>query len=143
MLLLIGNFILTVTRVIPDSEPPKTISKKVHIKRKSIIPNKLLSVYAFSNFDEFCEFCTYLDNSHLNGFTKKLKKSSLYFYNSKYYLLLNNVTLGLKDFKAFHCVITEFATYVTDSDIFTRKLSEYGKIIIESNAINTCIKHFG
>jgi len=142
LLLLIGNFILTVTRVIPEIEQNKTINKKINIKRKSVVPNKILSMYAFNNFDEFCDFCTYLDNSYLNGFTKKLKKSSLYLYNGKYYLLLNNVTLSLKDFKSFHCAITEFATYIIDSDIFGRKLSEYGKVIIGSNAIGTCIKHF-
>jgi len=136
-----GNFILTVTRIIPDTAQ-RTGNRNLQIKRKLVVPSKLLSMYAFNSFDDFCEFCTYLNNSPMNKFTKKLKKSSLYLYNGKYYLLLNNITFSLKDFKAFHCSITEFATYVIDSDIFVSKLTEYGKIIIGTNAINTCIKHF-
>ena len=136
-----GSFILTVTRIIPDNTQTKT-SKNVQIRRKLVVPNKLLSMYSFNSFDDFCEFCTYLNSDSLNRLTKKLKKSSLYLYNGKYYLLLNNITLSLRDFKAFHCAITEFATYIIDSDIFANKLFEYGKVIIESNAINTCIKHF-
>lgn len=133
---------MTVTRVVPDSSLNKLSHKRVHIKRKSANPNKLISIYSFNTFDEFCEFCTYLNTSNLNVLIKKLKKSSLYLYNYKYYLSLSNTTLTLKDFKSLHCAITEFATYVIDSEIFERKLIEHSKTIIPSNAINTCIKHF-
>lgn len=119
------------------------MNKKVHIRRKSVNPSKLLSIYTFDTFDTFCEFCTYLNTSHASTLIKKLKKSKLYLYNSQYYLVLYSIVLNIKDFKSFHCLITEFATYVKDGEIFERKLIEYGKNIIQTNAINTCIKHFG
>ena len=137
-----GNFVLTVTRVIPDTALNKESHKKVNIKRKSITPSKLLSIYTFSNFEEFCDFCTYIHTGPLSSLSKKLKKSTLYLYNSKYYLSLYDLNINLKSFKSFHCLITEFSTYVANSDIFERKLSEYGKVIIETNAINVCTKHF-
>jgi len=137
-----GNFILTVTRIIPDTSQGRAGSKNIQIRRKLVMPSKLLSMYSFSSFDDFCEFCTYIESSPLNKLAKKLKKSSLYLYNGKYYLLLNNVTLSLRDFKTFHCGVTEFAAYVIDCNVFASKLAEYGKVIIETNAINTCIKHF-
>jgi adapter protein MecA 1/2 len=138
-----GNFILTVTRVIPDKDILSPAIKKIKTKRKSITPDKFLSVYSFNSFDEFCEFCTYLSTSHLSRLNKKLKNSSLYLYNSKYYLILYNITLNLKDFKTLHCLIIEFAKYIIESNIFERKLIEYGKEIIGKNAINICTKHFG
>ncbi|MCL2342225.1 MAG: adaptor protein MecA [Firmicutes bacterium] len=136
-----GNFILTVTRIIPSSMPSAT-NKDLQVRRKLSHPSKALSIYSFNSFDDFCEFCTYLDSSPFNKLTEKLKKSSLYLYNQNYFLILGNVTLSLKDFKTFHCMITEFATYIIDSNIFASKLAEYGRLIIKSNAINTCIKHF-
>ena len=134
-----GDFVLTITREMPDNSLNKPLNKKVHIKRKSVTPSKFLSIYTFNSFDEFCDFCTYMNNSPLN---KKLRNSVLYLYNSKYYLALYNINVSLKSFKSLHCAITEFSTYVINSEIFERKLIEYGKIIIEKNAINTCIKHF-
>ena len=127
--------------MIPDAtDIVKVPNKKVHIKRKSVVPNKLLSIYCFNSFDEFCEFCSYIHNSTLN---KKLRKSTLYQYNHKYYLALYNINLSIKDFKSLHCAITEFSTYVMNAEIFERKLMEHGKTIIEKNAISTCVKHFG
>ena len=137
-----GNFVLTVTRVSEESQTDRTVSKKVKIKRISSQPSKFLSTYAFDTFDEFCEFCIYLNTCHGNAFNKKLKNSKLYLYHNKYYLVLHNVVLAIKDFKSFHYLITEFATYVKDSELFERKLSEHAKGIIPTNAISTCIKHF-
>ena len=90
-------------------------------------------------FDEFCEFCSYISSSTLN---KKLKQSTLYQYNHKYYLALHTTNLSIKDCKSLHYTITEFSTYVMNSEIFERKLIEHGKIIIPKNAIGTCVKYF-
>lgn len=83
-------------------------NRKVNIKRKNNNPDKVLSIYMFNTFDDFCEFCTYLSNSHLSNLTKKLKSSKLCLYNSNYYLVLHNIILNIKEFKAFHSLITEF-----------------------------------
>ena len=133
-----GNFVLTITRVTPENDA-KQSQKKVQTKRKSALPNQVLSMYAFNSFDEFCEFCTYIKNSLLQA---KLKRSILYQYNNKYYLTLHNMNLSADDFKSFHCASIEFSAYVHHPDIFERKLVEHGKIIIPKNAIGTCIKHF-
>ncbi|MCL2383317.1 MAG: adaptor protein MecA [Oscillospiraceae bacterium] len=135
-----GHFVLTVTRVTPENEPVRTQNRKVYPKRRSATPSQLLSVYSFNTFDEFCEFCTYITSSSLN---KKLKKSTLYQYNHKYYLALYKVNLTEKEFKSLHCTITEFSTYIDGSEIFERKLVEHGKTIMAKNAIDTCLKHFG
>lgn len=135
------NFIFTITRLLPEKETSssKAPKKNIKAKRKVVTPDKILSIYKFSTFDEFCEFCTYLDSTPLKG---KLKSSILYSYNSEYYLVLNNIRMKLSDFKAFCYAITEFASYVKGHVLFERKLKEYGKLIIKQNAIGTCNKYF-
>lgn len=135
-----GNFILTVTRLSPEAD--KNFPKKVLIKRKSNNPSKTLTIYKFDSFDCFCDFCTYLNTSPLKDLISKLKNSKLYKYNENYYLSFYNINISLEKLKALHLLITEFASFSNNTDLFERKLLEYGKIIIKSNAINTCIKYF-
>lgn len=131
-----GNFILTVTRFLPEKEE----NKKLKVKRKNICPEDNLSIYMFNTFDDYLEFCNYIQR-YLNSSTyTQLEQTSLYQYNSKYYLRINNICLG--NFKSIHCSIIEFATYITNSSLFERKLIEYGKVIFKTNAINECIKAF-
>lgn len=133
-----GKFVLTVTRFLPEKEQ----KKKVKVKRKNIVPEDCLSIYRFNTFDDYLEFCNYI-NSKINSNTYlKLKKSSLYLYNSKYYLCVNINNIDLNIFKSIHCSIVEFGTHVANSDLFERILIEYGKLIFKTNAINNCVKHF-
>lgn len=92
----------------------------------------------FNDFDDFLEFC-----NCFNDYTyHKLRKSSLYQYNSKYYLCISVTNSNINTAKLFHCVATEFGVYISNADLFERKLIEYGKVVFKSNAINVCIKHF-
>ena len=72
----------------------------------------------------------------------KLKKSSLYSYNSKYYLCIHISNVSLNSFKSLHCSIIEFSSHINNTELFERKLIEYGKVIFKTNAINNCIKAF-
>ena len=100
------------------------------------------SVKSIDAFEEYIDFCNYL-RSNLNDSTYiKLKNSTLYKYNSKYYFCMPLDNLDLNTFKSIHCFIIEFATHISNSDIFERKLTEYGIIIFKSNAIGNCIKAF-
>ncbi len=95
----------------------------------------------FNTFDEYLDFCTSLVNNNNNTYAF-FKKSSLYLYKSKYYLCLT-VNENNKDyFKSIHYSIIEFASTVSNSELFERKLKEYGKEIFKTNAINNCVKHF-
>jgi len=125
-----------VTRITPE----KDSIKKVIVKRKPSIICYNLSIYSFNTFDEYLEFCkAWSYNTNTYTF---LKKASLYLYKSKYYLCLY-VTENTKTFEPVHYSIIEFASHVSNSDLFERKLKEYGKVIFKTNAINNCIKHFG
>lgn len=135
-----GKFVLNVTRIIPDLDDAK--KKKVLVKRKSMKIDKKLAVYKFDSFEDFCDFAILLHNSQNNMIVKKIKKSILYLYNNNYYLVLNNILADLSLIKSFCALIAEFSSYITNSDLFEKKLNEYGKVIIKNNAIETCCKYF-
>lgn len=134
-----GVFILTVTRL-----PEKELNKKpIKIKRKaSTIINNSLVLYSFDSFDDYCDFCNYL-NLHLeNEVFTKLKKTSLYLYNSKYYLCIHITKTNLSIVKAINYEISEFGNSIANPELFEGKLLEYGKMIFKTNAIFNCVKAF-
>ena len=133
-----GKFVLTVTRFSPEKEQ----KKKVKARRKSITSESKLSIYEFNNFEDYIDFCNYLRSNLNNSTYIKLKKSTLYKYNSKYYFCMPIANLDLSSLKSIHCFIIEFAAHVSNSDIFERKLTEYGNIIFKTNAVSNCIKAF-
>ena len=139
MLFQIGNFILTVTRIVPD----KDLKKKPTAKRKTNKIYSNLSIYAFDSFDEYLEFCKSLFLDIESNTYIFLKKCTLYLYKSKYYLCFYITEKDVNYFKFVHYSILEFATHINNSELFERKLKEYGKIIFKTNAINNCVKHFG
>ena len=70
------------------------------------------------------------------------KKSTLYLYKSKYYLCLHISNKDIDSFKQFHFSIVEFGKSISHSELFERKLKEYGKVIFKTNAINNSVKHY-
>ena len=129
---------LTVTRISKEMEQ----IKKLKVKRKSISNNSDISIYEFENFENFIELCNYLKLNIDSTSYLKLKKSKLYKLNSKYYLVLDISSFKLDSFKLIHCSFIEFSKYISNSDLFARKLNEYGSIIIKTNAIDKCISKF-
>ena len=137
-----GNFVLTITRQKPEIPLTKPKVKQPKAKRKSMVANKTLSIYMFNTFDEFCEFCNYINGCFLKESLKKLKNTSLILYKNKYYLVSNSVKLTTSELKSYSYGISEFASFVRNESLFERKLKEYGSIIINKNAISTCLKYF-
>ena len=145
-----GGFVLTITRISPDSEKfkPYTHKKKLRIKRKTPSLDFKNLIYAFPSFDVFCDFCKSLYNSNPNSilyienFSKQI---SLYRYNDEYFLVLSDVSSipEIQLSKKFCSCIVEFGNYVSNSRIYENKIKEYGQNIISHNAISTCLRYFG
>ena len=127
-----NNFILTITRLKREIKEPKI---KLEAKRKSTKLDSELLIYMFKSFDDFCEFTNYLKINFQN-FLDKLRKSKLFKYNSNYYFLFRNTNLNVSEIKQLHCILLEFSEFVHNSNLFERKLNEYGYLIASGNAIN-------
>lgn len=133
-----GNFILTVTRSLPEMAKP-TI-KKLHGKKKDRNTFTKSAIYKFTNFDDFCNVCSCLDDEYINSLNK-IVSSSLYLLNNNYYLVLkikstNNLLKNL------YCIISEFASYKKYSKLFEHRLFEYGTVIIKTKAFSKVKKYF-
>ncbi len=122
---------------------PLKSKKALHIKRKNPILSKTKTIYSFESFDAFCDFCTFLDrNPHREEIRNFAKSSDLYEYNSNYYLIFTDINLESNLIKFIVPSITEFAHVVDNSELFERKITEYGKLIIKGNAISKTTEYF-
>lgn len=135
-----GNFVLTVTR--DFEENLSTPRRKVQVKRKSIDFTKTVAIYSFPSFEELFDFCKFIKTSPLHSFIDKIQTISLYQYQDCYFLCFKNVHGSLEDLKGFCSAATEFGTYVSNSDLFERKLVEHGTKIMKHNAIDMLLKYF-
>ena len=114
----------------------------MNLKRK--IPNISLknAIYEFKNFDEFCNFCTYSNNSKLGDLKRLSRSIVLYEYNSMYYLVFFNINKDFEYLNDFYAHISEFAKFVSGSTLYKSKLDEHGTVIFKANAIKYGIKYF-
>lgn len=138
-----GFFIITFTKFKnSDINTNSNTSKKVYFKRKMPNNTQKNAIYEFKNFDEFCFFCTYANNSKLCDLKGFAKNISLYEYNFLYYLVLSNINTDFKYLNLFYTSISEFAKLISNSSLYKSKLDEHGKIIFKTNAIKNGIKYF-
>ncbi len=138
-----GLFVFTITKY---AEKATTSSNKLKVtpkkKTKHVNPKSSTSIYKFSSFEEFCEFCTAMHNI-TNFQSKQLAKTiALYLFNDTYYLILSNINTESAYIHTFYSTISEFASLASHSETFKMKLLEHGKAIMKRNAIETGIKYF-
>lgn len=135
-----GDFIITVTRSLPDTSTEKTpMKKRLKIKRKSTNLKANQLIYHFSSFDDFSYFMDFLKFSHFD-FNNVAKSIILYCYKSTYYLVLYSVNNDYKYLKNLLSNITEFGTYISCSELLVNKLKECGKITIKNSAFKNYLK---
>jgi hypothetical protein len=129
-----GDFIITVTRFLPDLDISPTYNKKtVKVKRKT---NTLINdsiIYEFNNYDDILDFILLLKNSNIKGFTSFTKDFSLYSYKNHYYLVMDNINKNFSGIKTFLCALTEFGKSINNSNLFKSRLNEYGTLIVKNN----------
>ena len=132
-----GEFILTVTKV---SSEPKTLHKKVSVKRKNIKHDFKNAVYKFSTFDDFTNFIELLESRKLFYSYLIAENVQLYKYKDEYYITFENINTSYIDIVKFNSAIIEFAQFVSNSKIFISKLLESAVLIIPNNAIEKSLE---
>ena len=135
-----GFFVLTFTKLSNETYNKKSVIPKA--KRKLSNPLSTTAIYEFNSFDEFCNFCIYINNSKLGNLKGFAKKISLYEFNSSYFLVLAEIDKEYKYSSLFYILISEFARLASNSPCFYSRLNEYGKVIFKNNAIQNGIKFF-
>ena len=137
-----GTVVITFTKIKLDNILSFGKPKTLKYRRKVPCSSCKNAVYEFDSFDEFCNFCTYLNNSHVSDLKGFAKITSLYEYNSKYYLTFSGINIDFEHIAFFYASISEFAKLISNSNTFESKLVEHGNCIFKRNAIKNCIKYF-
>lgn len=134
-------FVFTITKYTDYNKILKKTTKRYFtVKRKTRFSNTPTYIYTFNAFDNFCDFCNYLNkNINLN---KLFKTCTLYFYNDTYYLVINNIDKTNTFANLLHGTLLEFSDSFILSQNLEFKLKEHGKTIIKNNAILLGIKYF-
>ncbi len=129
-----GDFIITVTRSLPDFDIASAYKKRtIKAKRKS---NKLTTdtiIYEFNNFDDIFDFVLLLKNLNISGLNAFTKDFALYTYKNNYYLVMDNIDKNFEDIKTFLCALTEFGKSINNSNLFKSRLNEYGTLLVKNN----------
>jgi len=140
------DFIITVTRMIPEAERLRynvsVPKKKLKAVRKKAESQTNKAIYKFNTFDDYCTFVQFLSQNNLLDSVNIANCISVYLYQNQYYLLLVNINLDYQNIAKFYSCITEFACYINNSELFISKLSECGQLVIKNNALKTSLKHF-
>jgi len=134
-----GDFVFTITRLLPEHTSKAPIRKKIKVKRKKINSTSSQAVYSFNCYDDFYYFMKFLKNQNINIIDIS-KKITLYEYKNTYYLTFDNINLDSPLTSKFYSLITEFGTHIDDSELFIRKLMETGKIVIKNSSISSYLK---
>lgn len=129
-----GDFIITVTRSLPDFDIASAYKKRtIKAKRKSNKLTKDTIIYEFNNFDDIFDFVLLLKNLNISGLNAFTKDFALYTYKSNYYLVMDNIDKNFQDIKTFLCALTEFGKSINNSNLFKSRLNEYGTLLVKNN----------
>lgn len=133
-----GDFIFTITKLIPKRKPlKKARPQKVSTNRKDNCV-----IYTFDNLENFFNFCSFLKKQKVNCLKDFCKYTELYKLDDKYYLVFNQINNEYKYLAKIYSCMTEFANFFSSQEIMVWMLKERGSLIIKNNAIQICQRNF-
>lgn len=138
-----GNFVLTVTRILPSANTD-SLKRKVKVKRKSTSNIKCnnCAIFAFDTFDDFYDYGVSLTSNLSKKIEDLIGNTKLYLYNNTYYLIIDKLPDNLEFVKLFSSSLLEFGKFVSDSNTYKNRIIECGEVVIKKNAILCCSNKF-
>jgi adapter protein MecA 1/2 len=131
------GFVITITRMDEENEF-ESIQKfiKNRYKKKDLTAKKktanicsTMVIYAVESFDDLCFLCSAI-NTLFTG------RSKAYSLDKTYYLVLTGIEGNVRDQKHFDSILSEYADKMSNVDFFEGYLNEYGKLLINGNAVS-------
>ncbi|MGY0691797.1 genetic competence negative regulator [Virgibacillus sp. FSP13] len=89
-------------------------------------------IFSFDEFEDIIQVSSYLLAQSITG-------GQIYHMNERYYMLLEDVDLNKNNREHVIAIMSEFSS---PSIITSTRLMEYGKVIMETNAVKTIIDTF-
>ena len=130
------GFVITITRVDEENDF-ESIQKfiKNRYKRKDLVSKKkpasiysTMLIYAIENFDDLCKLCSTIEPL-FKGRSKVVNHDGIY------YLVLTSIDGNITNQNLFDSIMSEYADKMANVDFFEGYLNEYGKVIVNDNAI--------
>lgn len=132
-----GDFIFTITKLIPKSKNSKKVKPlKVPVQKDNTL------VYSFVDIEHFFNFCNFLKKQKINRLREFCKTIELYKYNEKYVLICLNINQNYRYIGKLYSGITEFGNFLTSQESVAMLIKEHGSLVISHNAIYTSQKNF-
>lgn len=89
-------------------------------------------IFSFQEFEDLIQVARYLANVSISG-------GKIYYMNDRYYILLEDMDLKMNYKENVIAILSEFSS---PSIVTSARLIEYGKIIMDENAVRQIIEHF-
>lgn len=105
------------------SKDGKFLSK---VGKKFSISNMNSIIFGFSSFDNLCDFFNYLSCIKKEKLLLLLKYIKFFKYKNNYFLIIDNSIFSSELFDYSCLQISEFAEFVSCSDILVKKIEELG-----------------
>ena len=118
-----GSFTLFITKTNEKPAPKPKLPTNYKFTRKEFPSTLNNSLFEFTSLENLRDFCKASLMYNYDGTT-------LYSYNNEYYLLVD--TCSSKD-------ILEYSYHVPNKDIMLAKINEYGKKLLEGDALEQLI----
>ena len=132
-----GDFIFTITKLIPKSKNSKKVKPlKVPVQKDNTL------VYSFVDIEHFFNFCNFLKKQKINRLREFCKTIELYKYKGKYVLICLNINQNYRYIGKLYSGITEFGNFLTSQEAVAMLIKERGTPVIKHNAIYTSQKNF-
>lgn len=133
-----GDFIFTVTKLIPKNKNVKKVKpKKIKIHR-----NENCLIYSFDDIEHFFTFCSFLKKQKINKLKSFSKLVELYKLNNKYYLICSEINNDYEHIAKLYSCITEFGNFYSTQEVMTFMIKERGLLVLKNNAIQIAQKNF-
>ena len=131
------KFTLIISRFLEKAS--KSLKSRLHPHRKISSFDNVTALYRFDSFEIFSAFSDYIFHENPSILEFLNEKNSLYEYNNSYFLAIDKLYLEKQILFKITSLFSEFSEYIKISKNTFQKLKEVGKLLIEKNAIYSCI----
>ncbi|MFB4166347.1 genetic competence negative regulator [Virgibacillus sp. JSM 102003] len=102
------------------------------IEMKVTLDESKEMIFSFKEFEDIIQVSSYLSVINMDG-------GQIYYMNNRYYMLLHENELTPKNKENIIAVMSEFSS---PSIITSHRLKEYGKVIMQGNAVSQIMEFF-
>jgi len=131
------GFVITITRVDEENDfesfqkfiKNRYRSRDLFSRKKPAYVYSTMLIYAVEDFDDLCKLCSAI-RPLFRG------RSKVMLHEDTYYLILTSIEGNITNKNLFDSIMSEYADKMSNVDFLEGYLNEYGKVILDNDAIS-------